>query len=385
MRGIILVVFAAIAVCVHGVLDLVCDANTFCDGTGDASNNGACKNCPAGTTNLAAAANTFCGGSSSKTFCTTCPGGQFSAAGDTCQNCPAGKHLAQSDLTLAQFNTRFKSSHAGNGDVQALGYTLVSSTNFQFTGDTCSACAAGQFSGGGQATCTPCSAGRFQTGTGQTECSLCQAGKFSATAGAVSCADCTAGQTSDAGASACSSCAKGKYASANGGCSACPAGTIAGEANSCRACPRGRHAASGSITTVPPPSPDIAGEAGALACSACDGYLRVEQVFTIANGVQSTTSKPLGTECIKLGPLQSLEWWGLLLIILGSGVLAVVLARVVLRRTNAIGNAVYTTSGARGAFRGFMGDHPSTTFNNAPVSPREVEMDKLQPTQSLNY
>ena len=238
--------------------------------------------------------------------------------------------------------------------------------------------AAGQFSGGGQATCTPVGS-RFQTGTGQTNAAYVKQVNFRL-AGAVSCAI-AAGQTS-AGASACSSCAKGKYASANGGCSACPAGTIALK-QALSGVSRGE--AARVHYHLPPPSPDIAGEAGALACSACDGYLRVEQVFTIANGVQSTTSKPLGTECIKLGPLQSLEWWGLLLIILGSGVLAVVLARVVLRRTNAIGNAVYTTSGARGAFRGFMGDHPSTTFNNAPVSPREVEMDKLQPTQSLNY
>ena len=373
-----MVVFAAISVCVHGNK---CLANQFCTGDGNAgSNEGTCSNCPAGTTK--AGADTC---ANVKTQCTTCPGGQFSAAGDTCQNCPAGKHLAQSDLDRTAFNNRFSSSHSNDADIQALGYTKETGNTFKFTGDTCSPCAAGQFSNAGQGQCTSCPAGQYQTVTGQSECSLCQAGKFSATAGAFGCADCTAGQTSDAGASACSSCAKGKYASANGGCSACPAGTIAGEANSCRACPRGRHAASGSITTVPPPSPDIAGEAGALACSACDGYLRVEQVFTIDGGTQSATSLPLGTECITLGPLQSLEWWGLLLIILGSGALAIVLARVVLRRTNAIGNAVYTTSGARGAFRGFVGDHPSTTFNNAPVSPREVEMDKLQPTQSLNY
>ena len=219
---------------------------------------------------------------------------------------------------------------------------------------SCAACPAGQKkTAGGDA-----SGGTADTCDAVTSCTPCAKGRFSVVAAAA-----TKG-------AACDACPTGQYQDQTGQatCKPCPAGTTGTAAGACATCAVGRYSSAGKTGT-------------AAECTACSGYLKVEQVKSVTTNTLQGAS-PHGVSCIKLGPLNDLEWWGLVLIILGCGIVAVVLVRVVLQRTGGIVDVI--VPGARQRVSGIFSDHPSTTFNNAPVSPRAMEMTE-RGTAPLTY
>ena len=258
------------------------------------------------------------------------------------------------------------------------------------TDNECKNCPAGKHQpASGSESCLVCPTGQFVGTSGATACAKCPANHKSATDGAT-CEACPTGEFTEPGGLVCASCPKGKYTDATTStCVSCPAGTISDEAGECLVCNTGRYSSAGTaitsaqaaFTPLVDDSDNIKyGLAPNTLCTKCDGYLKIESIQPISGSVK----KPAilgGTECIKLGPLQSLEWWHLLLIILASAVLAVVVARYVLRTTGRYtGGVLNAVSGGQGrrVVGSVFGNHPADTDN-------ALEMDKLQPTQSLNY
>jgi hypothetical protein len=161
-----------------------CPAGTFCSSAAGLC--GSCAACSAGTFSAAQA-----------TACTACSAGTFSGAqASTCQPCAAGS---------------FSGADASS----------------------CSACPVYTYSSSGAASCTTCPAGKFGIQTGQSSCILASAGYYIPTTDCnpfvfPSCElSCTPGHYSNAGASVCSACVQGTFASgsASSSCTACPTGT----------------------------------------------------------------------------------------------------------------------------------------------------------------
>jgi hypothetical protein len=98
-------------------------------------------------------------------------------------------------------------------------------------------------------TCCNCAGGTSNSDVCAFSCSACAAGQYSGT-GAAACTACAAGQYSGNGAAACSACAAGQY-SGNGAaaCTACPVGTYsAGSVSSCTGCSAGACGKMGSTS-----------------------------------------------------------------------------------------------------------------------------------------
>jgi len=116
----------------------------------------------------------------------------------------------------------------------------------------------GTYSAAGASECTSCTAGRYASSTGQTSCVTCDAGSYAAASGASQCTVCAGGQYQHAsGESSCLTCSRG-YACPSGSSSmtACTSGTYAPAGSaSCTAC---------SLGTYQP----NAAEPSCLACSA---------------------------------------------------------------------------------------------------------------------
>ena len=107
-------------------------------------------------------------------------------------------------------------------------------------------CAAGNFSplgdgknGGGEKACQQCPPGKFQTATGSAVCIDCEAGKYSVAVGASTCSGslCAAGKygplgSTSSAAATCTSCTAGKFQPTEGSsnCTSCGAGKYASSA-----------------------------------------------------------------------------------------------------------------------------------------------------------
>jgi hypothetical protein len=176
-------------------------------------------------------------------ICELCPAGKNSDGNGPCADCAAGKFSAAA-ATICTDCAAGKASSAGGAT-------------------TCTDCEAGKYSDAGGATaCTDCTTDTFAANAAATVCTAvtvisCPSdqGLTAATASAdATCAPCTAGKFSGAGADTCADCAVGKYQLATAelwpgsktACTlccveTCPAGeqfkTVADAEDCCEACP----------------------------------------------------------------------------------------------------------------------------------------------------
>ena len=182
------------------------------------------------------AAHTVYYGSTSS--CSACPSGYTSAAGATAQNkcyisIAAGNYLGTANGTSATACAagKYKAAHTVNyGSTSSCstcpsGYTSAAGATAQnkcyisisagyylgtANGTTATACAAGKYKAahtvnyGSTSSCATCAAGTYNTGTGNTGCTTCPAGYYCT--GGTNKTACASGTTSDAGATAASSC-----------------------------------------------------------------------------------------------------------------------------------------------------------------------------------
>jgi len=159
-------------------------------------------------------------------------------------------------------------------------------------GPDCVPCGAGEVAGQEGSLCQNCSAGSFPS-VDRTECVPCAAGTFQLAAG-IPCAGCPAGKEApSAGATACTDCLAGTYASqeATAECLACPDGfTSPGAgATSCDACGPGSFAAGGASACLPC-APGTFSSSPAASCPPCP-----LGTYAPAWGATSCEDCPLGT------------------------------------------------------------------------------------------
>ncbi|GMF51474.1 unnamed protein product [Phytophthora fragariaefolia] len=190
---------------------------------------------------------TFCS-ATSKYVCIACPAGSYLESGSrNCLACPQGT-----------------SSSAGSAE--------------------CTKCPAGTYSTDvgkdSSSPCTSCPSGTFSQSVGAVSsaaCNACAAGTFSSSPGSVSCSSCAAGTFSNANASTCSACPRGKWSAAGADvCTNCAAGTYTPNTGStaCYSCPRGFFSNQGDATCSACPVNTYSSSVGASAsaCQACPSY-----------------------------------------------------------------------------------------------------------------
>lgn len=103
---------------------------------------------------------------------------------------------------------------------------------YYLSSGSCVACPAGTISSAGATECTPCAVGTYASGTGNTLCRACEAGYYAGNTGSSSCTLCRANTYSNARASTCSACGSGKYSAfGSSSCSNCP--------GNCKTCSNG--------------------------------------------------------------------------------------------------------------------------------------------------
>ena len=239
-------------------------------GKWSAAKSGSCSSCPSGYTSLA--------GSTSQASCyITVPNGKYktTATGSTTTNCPAGTY---STSHKSYYNVADSCTNCAAGQWSAAGASSCSSCPNGYTSDVGAAgantscyinvpdgkykrtatgtatanCAAGTYKAAHKSyynvadSCTRCAAGTYAA-AGSKQCTQCSAGYYSG-AGASTCTRCAAGTYSAAGASSCTNCAAGTYAPAgSSSCTQCPAGKYsAAKAGSCSNCPSGYTSAAGA-------------------------------------------------------------------------------------------------------------------------------------------
>ena len=141
----------------------------------------------------------------------------------------------------------------------------------------CVQCAAGKYSGPGASSCTNCSKGYYASGTGNAECTICPVGTYADATGKSSCTSCAAGtynpNTGSTSSTACEKCAAGKYSAAKASsCTNCSKGYYAsGTGNTtCTICPVGTYAdATGKSSCTSCPAGTANPNTGSTSSSAC--------------------------------------------------------------------------------------------------------------------
>ncbi len=166
--------------CPDGVKKIQCEKGYYC------ANGMSHTPCPAGTysDSVGATASSTCKG------CSTNNGNMSAAGASQCTNCGEGKYATDS------------SGNWGAGQL----------------GTTCLNCPAGWYCTGGYP--RPCNGGKYQNEGNKNSCKTCGAGYYSPASGAqASCGVCSTnnGNMSGAGASQCTNCGNGKYATDGSG------------------------------------------------------------------------------------------------------------------------------------------------------------------------
>ena len=250
-----------------------------------------CSGCPSGyTSDTGAVANTSCyinvGAGRYKTTVTgtgtaACSAGYYKGAhrsyynsADTCTACPTGytSDSGATTNTSCYINVgagRYKTTATGTGtSACSAGYYKGAHRSYYNSGDSCSGCPSGYTSDIGTGAITSCyinvGAGRYKTTVTGTGTAACSAGYYSGAHrsyynSADTCSGCPYGYTSDAGATANTSCyinvGAGKYktSSTSSSTAACGVGTYKGahrsyynSADSCSTCPSGYTSNSGT-------------------------------------------------------------------------------------------------------------------------------------------
>ena len=144
---------------------------------------------------------------------------------------------------------------------------------------TCRSCQAGRYSSGsGASQCTSCAPGTFATGTSMRTCYQCKGGSFQPNLGGSQCTLCALGRYATGRATtACLACGPGTakpYTGSKYTCNICLGGTYqpARAASSCLPCTAGTYSTGRAATTCAPrPATDCNGTAGGAAVVGCDG------------------------------------------------------------------------------------------------------------------
>ena len=237
-----------------------CEPGTFNGNTGQS----VCNDCPAGTFNVDEA-------STSDAACVKCwPGTYGTEVGapspSACLSCGKGRFSPDSgEINCTQCIAGTYANH-------------INSTH-------CDQCPFGTFSAipGAQSfdTCQSCPVGRYGPAIGETTCEYCEGGTYNDHTKATSisaCAACVPGQYSFRGASSCTPCEKGRYASDPGteNCKKCEPGRFNPNTGSlsyhdCTECPAGRfsNTSGSSLCAWCPIESRRTVPAGSTECSVC--------------------------------------------------------------------------------------------------------------------
>ena len=230
-----------------------------------------------------------------KGTCTACDAGKYANSG-VCRDCEAGKYSSSIAATSA---ITCHECNAGR----------YSSSLGETNANTCLECDVGMTSDIGATTCTICRAGKFASApTAASSCINCNAGRYSGTEGATSistCLMCDIGKASDAGVGVCTICEAGKYASATiaaSSCTDCVAGRYSGtaratSAETCVACEVGKASSVGSSTCTM----CIAGQYASATTSATSCIKCPSGRYSVTAGKTSCTACSSGTYSTILG------------------------------------------------------------------------------------
>ncbi|GMH77265.1 hypothetical protein TrLO_g2296, partial [Triparma laevis f. longispina] len=223
--------------------------STFGTDTSDHDSVGDCSDCGVGT---------FSGIGEA---CTGCAVGKYndSPGSETCTGCAAGKSTTGS---LAENHDSGEDcSNCGVGEYSGIGEACtgcaagkhLASDATGVESSTCSNCSAGQYSGSASPSCSNCAAGKYltnaATGVESSACTDCNAGQYSGSASA-SCSNCATGTYSGTSSATCSNCAAGKRLTnaatdvESSACLICTAGTYSTlpvPSTACTICPAGKY------------------------------------------------------------------------------------------------------------------------------------------------
>ncbi len=263
-----------------------CAAGKFSSGSGKVT---ACTNCPVGTfsTVTALTSSTLCSPCSAGLYgattglstpaCTgVCDAGKFSGPGEsTCSKCsvaagyycPAGSQEVGGEACPAgSYSSALGQVATCAGQCPAGTFGADGVVGMTTAADACMDCEVGKYSdtNGLARECKLCPLGTYVSFEGATACALCEPGTYSDGLGSAMCVECTPGcacpqgakkdcavpcptnSFSEAGASACTLCAAGKFSLAqstsNADCTDCAAGFTSVSGGPCKACnaPPGR-------------------------------------------------------------------------------------------------------------------------------------------------
>ena len=218
-----------------------------------------------------------------------------------------------------------------------------------------------------------CPVGKFGT---DNNCKDCPQGKFQDQdqENESACKDCPQGEFQNQKAqSACKQCPQGKFqdAAEQAECKDCDAGTIGTAPNACTLCAAGKYSVAASSGTDD------------NSCTACgpDSVMKLElvRVTSIKSGVVKVLDETGAVSCKDLLWIDDWEIWEVVLLFTGVGLFVGVVGLTVLRRTGMIVGSM-----RRSIPGGEYFNHPPTAFDNAPVSPRAMEMSDRS-TAALKY
>eukprot|EP00941_MAST-03F_sp_MAST-3F-sp1_P001055 g1055.t1 len=207
-----------------------------------------------------------------KSACRPCPAGEISREGEMCVGCLPGKYTVNKttckDCSAGKYKDKIGSSEACKNCPRGK-YAYAVTTGLGMTV--------------GQASCTTCMAGTYQSDVGQLHCIKCDTGKYSASTGAKSassCIACARGKISDGNHSSCveydsclsSICPAHSICTdkALGQCNCKPGFRNNVESNTCVACDFGKYTSSvGAVQCISCPLGKYKSNVGAGDCQVC--------------------------------------------------------------------------------------------------------------------
>eukprot|EP01043_Picozoa_sp_COSAG02_P020043 COSAG02_NODE_980_length_15492_cov_12.941727_1_plen_2373_part_10 len=196
--------------------------------------------------------------------CTACEPAQYSEdAAVGCIVCSAGSitnTLADPGATICTPCAAGRWTQNSAEDCEVCQPGSFTNTLSDVGASQCNLCSSGQFSTDSQVACTGCVPGEYQPDVGSTDCNACGAGSQTNTLdqpGASQCSLCSSGQFSTDSQVACTGCVPGEYQPDVGStdCNACGAGSQTNTldqpgASSCTACEIGQYASATDLSCI---------------------------------------------------------------------------------------------------------------------------------------
>ncbi len=175
---------------------------------------------------------------------TSCGTGEYIHQ-EECKKCPTGYYQPEG------YHTQNACSECGEGEIpneRSSGCVKCEAGQYKFDRGVCKTCDAGFISNAKHSACTECPKG-FYTSGGASECTGCESGQFASTKKSTACKDCAEGHWSTSEALTCKLCTVGKFATKpkSKSCADCDAGKFQDEngKSECKLC------AAGKTTTQP--------------------------------------------------------------------------------------------------------------------------------------